>query len=147
MTIRKALIGTLFLTSLLWGANPGKRPPPKRRPSPPLTGPKSVQMFQGGTDHCWIAVYPPPSYIDGQRIPDRTRVRIKVYRSLDGGKTYQSKGVAILSGGHGYVGQGEENARIKRWIDLKLQTPVDNKKPYTVWLGASAVVNQYDEVR
>jgi len=88
-----------------------------------------------------IAVYPPKTYADGSLIRKGTKVQIKAFRSYDGGKTYGSRGVALVYGGKGFVGQGDDNARIKRWIDCKLKVPVDNKKPYLVRLAAAAVVN------
>ncbi len=141
MIMRRGFVGAIILASLLLGGPAAGRSLAAPRPDPPRTETYSVQMFQGGTRNCWIAVYPPPSYDDRRPIPDGTKVRIKVYRSYDGGKTYGTRGVAILAGGRGEVGQGEKNARIKRWIDLKLRTAVDGKKPYAVWLAVSAVVN------
>jgi len=111
------------------------------KPAPPRTSQYSVQMFQGNTQYCWIAVWPPSAYEDGSPIPDGTKVEIRAYRSYDAGKKYGRRGVSVVSGGKGFVGQGEKDARQKRWIDLKLKTPVDNKKPWAVWLAATAVVN------
>ena len=43
--------------------------------------------------------------------------------------------------GEGFVGQGERNPLEKEWIDLKLETPVDQQDPYAVWLAVTAVVD------
>jgi hypothetical protein len=131
-------------------ATPGKpapKPAPKpavgaeaNRPRPPLTGRNSIQLFMGKTQNCMIAIWPPASYADGKSIPYGTKVQLRVYRSYDGGKTYGRTGVQIVGGGQGFAGQGTKDPRKKRWIDAKLKTPVDNKKPYAVWLAVSAVV-------
>jgi len=114
-------------------------------PRPPLTERYSVQMFQGATKDCWIAVWPPAANADGTGIPYGTKVQIKVYRSLDGGKTYTDRDVKIVGGpgtnGEGFVGQGERNPLEKEWIDCKLETPVNDQEPYAVWLAVTAVVN------
>lgn len=110
-------------------------------PAPPTTGPRSIQMFQGGTQSVWACVYPPTTYSDGTPIKNGTPVKIKVYRSYDGGKTFSSR-VTVLSGGSGFVGQGQAGSRKKPWIDAKLQVPVDNKAPYTVVLGMTVVVGK-----
>ena len=114
--------------------------PAAKRPMGPRTGPYSVQMFAGSTQFCWIAVWPPTNYEDGTPIPVGTKVQVKVYRSYDGGKKYGTRGVSIVGGGQGFVGQGEKDARKKRWIDCKLKTPVNNKRPFAVWLAASVIV-------
>lgn len=116
-------------------------------PSPPLTDRYSVQMFQGDTQNCWIAVYPPNTYTDGTATADGTPVKINVYRSYDEGRTYGKRGVELESGGQGKVGQGEDTPRTKRWIDCKLKTPVDNKEPYAVWLAVSAVVGGQESAK
>jgi len=140
MTARRiALVGAVLGALLLCSSSAGQKRAP-RRPDPPRTGPYSVQLFQGGSQYCLIALYPPKTYIDNSPIRPGTKVRMKVYRSHDGGKTYGTRGVSIVFGGEGHVGQGEDNARIKRWIDCKLKVLVDNKKPYVVRLAASAVV-------
>lgn len=143
MNARKLLVVSALLATLGWvGPLPGRgRGQVRKRPMRPRTGRHSVQMFQGGTHNCWIAVWPPNTYEDGTPIPRGTKVQVKVYRSYDGGNKYRTRGVTIVAGGKGFVGQGEENARIKRWIDCKLRTPVDNKKPYAVWLAASVIIN------
>lgn len=114
-------------------------------PRPPLTERYSVQMFLGGTQNCWIAVWPPSDYADGTPIPFGTEVQIKVYRSYDAGKTYAERDVEIVGGpaadGKGKVGQGERDPREKEWIDCKLKTPVDYNDPFAVWLAVTAIVN------
>ena len=112
-------------------------------PSAPPTGPRSIQMFQGGSQNVWAAVYPPTTYADGSPIKSGTPVKIRVYRSYDGGKTFKTR-VSVLSGGSGYVGQGKAGSKKKPWIDMKLKVPVDNKAPYTVVLGVTAVVGKYE---
>ena len=109
------------------------------QPNPPGTGANSIQMFQGGTQNVWIAVYPPTTYVDGTPIPSGTPVKLKVYRSMDGGTTYGSV-VSIESGGSGRVGQGAAGSRTKPWIDAKLSVPVDQEAPYMVYLAVSAIV-------
>lgn len=109
-------------------------------PSPPETGPFSVQMFIGGTTSVYLAVNPPTTFTDGSPIPDGTPVQINVYRSLDNGATYASP-VQLLAGGQGRVGQGAFGSQEKPWIDITASTPVDNQPPYVVYLAASCVVN------
>ena len=109
------------------------------QPNPPGTGSNTIQMFQGGSQNVWIAVYPPTTFTDGTPIPDGTAVQLRVYRSTDGGQTYSSR-VTIDSGGSGFVGQGAAGSRRKPWIDAKLIAPVDNRAPYMVYLAVAAVV-------
>lgn len=130
-----------LVVGLAWGWAWGQA---AKKPMAPRTGPYSVQMFQGNTQFCWIALWPPSNYTDGTPIPPGTKVQVKVYRSYDGGKKYGTTGVSIVAGGEGSVGQGEKDPRKKRWIDCKLKTPVDNKRPYAVWLAASVIVNRVE---
>ena len=110
-------------------------------PSPPSTGARSIQMFQGKSQNVWIAVYPPKTYANGAPIKPGTPVSIRVRRSFDNGKSFESR-VTVVSGGRGFVGQGKAGSKKKPWIDLKLKVPVDNQKPYRVVLGVTAVVGK-----
>lgn len=109
-------------------------------PSPPETGPFSVQMFIGGTTSVYLALNPPTTFTDGTPIPAGTPVTINIYRSLDRGATYTTP-VQQTSGADGHVGQGGFGSREKPWIDITAQTPVDNEAPYVVYLAATCVVN------
>lgn len=109
------------------------------QPTPPVTGPRSVQMFQGGTQNAWIAVNPPTTFVSGAAIPTNTPVQIRVYRSFDGGLTYPTR-VQVVSGGKGRVGQGAFGSKTKPWIDAKLKVGVDNRAPHLVYLAVTAVV-------
>ena len=113
----------------------------QKRPSPPRTGQFSVQMFQGNTQNCWIAVYPPTTYDDDTPISKGKEIEVRVYRSHDRGRSYGRRGAKIVAGGKGFVGQGERGARSKPWIDCKLETPVDHKRPHVVYLAASVIVD------
>ena len=140
MNARKSLSFTWLLAALVWGGLLAEQSAAQKTPMPPRTGTFSVQMFQGNTQFCWIAIWPPSTYTDGTPIPPGTPVQIKAYPSYNRGKTYGTRGVSTVSGGRGFVDQGEKDARKKRWIDSKLKTPVTHTKPFAVWLAASAVV-------
>jgi hypothetical protein len=111
-----------------------------KSPTAPSTGSNSVQMFAGGSQNVWLAVYPPTVYTDGSAIAKGKRVSLKFYQSVNGGKTYTSP-VTIESMGTGTIGQGKAGSRQKPWIDAKLKVHVDNKKPHLIYLAVSAVVD------
>ena len=136
------------------------------RPSPPMTGKYSVQWFVGGTKQCMVAVYAPLNYENGKPVAKGADVKIKIYRSYDGGKTYGTKGVKLVKQSYVHftnqeTGQNRFDPARINWINCSLEVPVDpprqNKsiellgqradnqpsevRDTTVYLAASAVVN------
>ena len=84
----------------------------QKTPNPPGTGPFSVRTFAGGTKRVMLAVNPPTTYTDGSAIKQGTGVWIRIYRSMDGGKTFSTR-VHMVSGGQGFVGQDKAGSRKK----------------------------------
>ncbi len=81
MNARKSLSFTWLLAALVWGGLLAEQSAAQKTPMPPRTGTFSVQMFQGNTQFCWIAIWPPSTYTDGTPIPPGTPVQIKAYPS------------------------------------------------------------------
>lgn len=105
-------------------------------PSPPGTGPLSVQMFIGGTQYAYLSVFPPAAYTDGSAIPVGTPVQVKVYRWSRGAGWTDVE----LPAGDGPWGSGGQGVAGQSFINMVAITPVDCAPPRVVVLGVTAVV-------
>lgn len=112
---------------------------PNRIPNEPLTGKYSVQWFIGNTNQCMVSIYSPLNYQDGTRIAAGADVKMKFYRSYDGGKTYGEKGVeskkqTYINFKDPTTGQPRFDPARIAWINCALEIPVDAPKPMAIEL-------------
>jgi hypothetical protein len=109
------------------------------KPNPPVTGRYSVKAFVGDTKLCFLTVYAPQTYVDGTPIPAGVDMKVAVYRSYDGGKTYGEKGVKVVkqefvSFRNPETGQNRFDPAHADWINVVCETPVAAPRTDTVTL-------------